>query len=353
MKVQFGVITDDGFAITMNQDPFSPHDMSRTFRRIYDQGPTWHASQCFDITAESANRPNIFSWYWYENGGGAVFHPFYRNCAGGGWVEIRGNQDPTWTNMCYFTQEIDAPMLTFGAYERGGQLIFQEKRFSPNSFVCSTPTGATYVKANSAVLGRDLVVMKLNSQPWIMPRQIAFSSTRTITVCFSLNDVDSQGFGRVLFGWFGTRAALWIVVEKHSPTTFWARLMCVANRITYTINFDKLINKDTWYVAAITLTTASKFSKKINGINFFIQELANLREGNVLTGITEKSIQPNVVLFDEVKVNPSITANPRLGDVGVKMSVAWLDFYDTTLPTSDTQLWKKVANRTWQGRWFQ
>jgi len=352
MKVRFGVVTDDGFSLTMNQDPLRPQDRSRAFSRMYDQGPTWHSSQCFDITAETANRPNVFSWYWYENGGGAVFHPFYGDCARAGWIEIaqRGRPlDPAWVNMCYFTQEVEAPMLSFGVYQRSGQLLFQEKRMSPSFFQCSNPPNSRFIRANSPLLARDLNVMALNSQRWVMNRQIAFSSTRTITLCFSLNDTDRE---RLLFGWFGRVASVYLLTRKLSPTTFSVNLVCGANRTDYKTN-PVVVKKDTWYVAAITLTTASQFTKKINGIKFFVQELANLRDGNVLKDTTEQSIQPNVVLMDEIKVNPAFSGNLTISDMGVKMNVAWLDFFDITLPTSDTRLWKKVGNRDWLGRWYQ
>jgi hypothetical protein len=182
-----------------------------------------------------------------------------------------------------------------------------------------------------------------------MTRQIAFSSTRTITLCFSLNDTDRE---RLLFGWFGRVASVYLLTRKVSATTFSVNLVCNANRTDYKTN-PVVVKKDTWYVAAITLTTASQFTKKISGIKFFVQELANLRDGNVLKDTTEQSIQPNAVLMDEIKVNPAFSGNLVIGDMGVKMNVCWLDFFDITLPTSDTRLWKKVGNRDWLGRWYQ
>jgi hypothetical protein len=351
MKLRFGVVTDDGFTLALNQDPFAARDPSRLFSRMYDQGPTWHQSQCFDITSETGNRPNIVTWYWYENGGGAVFHPFYGDCTRNSWIEIAQQGRPldtAWRDMCYFTQELDAPMLSFGAYQRNGQLFFQEKRMA-QLFRSSNPPNTQYVRANNPMLPRDTLIMALDSRMWEMRRQIAFSSTHTLVLCFSLNEVDRE---RGMFSWMGGTNGVRLVTSVQSPTNFSVSLRCNANRTEYrTAPFS--VKKDTWYIAAITLTTASKFTKKISGLKFFVQELRHLRDGNVLMGITEQAIQPNVVLFDEIKVNPAISGNLTLGNPGIKMKVGWLDFYDGTLPTSDTRLWKKAASRDWLGRWYE
>lgn len=348
MKIRFGVVTDDGFTLSMNQDPFTGPDRTRMFMRMYDQGPTWHQSQCFDIGGETANRANIIQWYWYENGGGAVFHPFYGDCTRNSWIEIaqQGRPlDPTWRNMCYFTQELDAPMLTFGAYQRNGQLLFQEKRMT-RMFPVSSPPNARFIRDNTQVIPTNTQIMSLDSARWRMNRQMAYSSTRTIALCFLLNEVDQQ---RSIFRWTGIQAGLTLSAKVNSPTTFTVSLF--VGNTTFVGSYT--VKKNTWCIAAITLTTASKFTKKISGIKFFIQELKNLFDGNVLMGINEQSYQPNSIIFDEIKVNPNVSGSLELGDTGVSMRVGWLDFYDQTISPSETRMWKKVAMREWLGRWYE
>lgn len=354
MKVKFGVVTDDGMVLAMNQNPEAINDSSKVFSRNYDQGPTWHDSQCFDIQAETANIPNIFTWYWYERGGGAVFHPFYADCTRGSWIEIaqRGfalNQ--AWRDMCYFTQELDAPMLTFAVYQRSSGLFFQERRLTAQ-FPMTNRSGEVLSASREAMFPRNWNLLRLRDQTVGINVSLAFSAFRTVTLCFNLESVDRDRF-LVRWLWNNTNG-IRLRIKKASDTTSTLNMSVIGlNGTSEFLTSSVTLRNNTWYIAAIQLGTASRFTKKIDRVSFFAQELKSLQEAKSIPSSSILSVQPNTILFDEIKQNAWHMGAFSIGDTGVRMQVGWLDFFEQTLPTTDAQLWKKAATRGWLGRWYE
>jgi hypothetical protein len=389
VQLALGAVTDDGWAIARNQSVFQIRDWANGASWWYDQGPTWHNTSAFQIAREESKQPNIFMGAWYEKGGGAVFHPFYKlgsaafNQAGQqGWIELRRGNTPSfpldvwWKNNTFFTQEIDAPSLQFEPYQPknyySGGLHFCDRRLWGAGPLIEQARGSTaqqagyiFSKPTNTPLPKDQMVLTLdNTREWTTVGGVAGSAIRTWTICFNVGMYKKgsrTSFGNILY-----------MIPSTGGARSWALRM-------YDVGSDARVNlslyyfgyrggKETrqipidtnkWYMAVIRLHPENMSSRAITKMSIFVQTLENMRSGNILTGtgVDEIAAGNEVHIFNDIARDRRDACRVILGNAlpneQKRLHIAWLHGFDDLLEPSNTEAWKKEATKTWLGRWYE
>jgi hypothetical protein len=345
--IRFGVVTDDGYGVAINQDFFVPTDNSKRFSWWYPQGPTWHMTPNIPLAADSSKMPNIMTVAWYESGGGAMSQSYFMIPGQvNGWTAIgdtAAGLNSTWKDLCYFTQELNAPAVSFEVYNRRNQTVFCEKRMWSH-YLSSTPVpGVTHSKilqAPEMPTGKHQVV--LVNKTWKTNTKIAYSAFNTMTFCFTVDSVSST---QTMLAW----GDITIQVSKLTDTasTVTLRFSNGTTSIPYQIKNGQ------WCMATLTWTRMSNFDKNIKACNFFVQTVANLKAGTIMNAVAQYTYTPGGVLFFEYKANRAGTATITLGSNNLSCRVAWLHFFDREWRTSDVDLFKIEVSGSWKGRWFE
>jgi len=355
LNIILGVVTDDGVAFAFNQDIFAPRDRSKLFSWYYDQGPTWHNTSCVPLFTEGQNKPNILSITWFETGGGATFIPYWLNCAGGGWKQmaVGGNVDAQWKDMCYFTQDLNAPSLSFGVYERNGTVDFIEKRMATKFLKATSAPKKTF----ESVIDNNLPPVKsmtLNGSTWKTATGIAFSAFHTVTLCFKINAVNGTSVAETtLFSWKQNVGYVILAQDGGNGTSVISLDITTQNgQRAQSQKFP--IKNSQWYVATLVQMTPSTFARQITGLQFTVQSVAAMRSGDVTPPQGVYSFSPGGLIMDEYKNNRGTYGRVTLcGSVSataaLNMSVAWVHFYDKTLSISDAAT---SEFKIWNGVWY-
>jgi hypothetical protein len=389
LQLAMGAVTDDGWAIAKNQPVFNIKDNSNGASWWYDQGPTWHNTSAFQISAEDRKQPNIFMGAWYEKGGGAVFHPFYKlgsaifNRGGqSGWIELRRGNNPSfpldtfWKNNCYFTQEIDAPSLQFEPYQPKNYyspgLHFCERRLwstvelrEENWQKTPEQVGYRFRKMTNTPLPKDQMVLTLdNTREWKTLGNIAGSAVRTWVFCFNIGKYkkgNTTSFGNLAYFFPGAGGARsWALRCYDVGSDSRVQLSLYYNgyrggKETRRISLDT--NK--WYMAVVRHHPENMSSRAITKLSFFVQSLENMKKGNVLTGTTVEEILADneVHIFNDIARDRRDACRMILGQAlpneQKEVHFAWVHGFDEIVETSDMEAWKKEATKTWMGRWYE
>lgn len=355
LNIKLGIVTDDGVAFAFNQDIFAVRDRSKFFSWYYDQGPTWHETGCVPLFTEGQNRPNIFSATWFETGGGATFTPYWANCAGGGWKQMAagGNVDAQWKDLCYFTQDINAPSLSFGVYERNGAVDFVERRMSTKFMKAISAPKKTFEPVSDGNLP-PMKGMTLNGSTWKTSMGVAFSAFRTVTICFRINKVNGTSYAdTTMFSW--KQNVGYVILAQDAGNGNSVISLDVTTQNGQRAQSQKFMIKNSqWYIATLIQTTPSSFARQITGVQFTVQSVKALRDGTATPSEGVYSFSPGGLIMDEYKNNRGTFGKVTLcGSVSVTaaldMSVAWIHFYDKTLSVNDI-----AGNefKTWNGVWY-
>lgn len=386
LDLALGVVTDDGWAIAKNQQVFAITDWSRGATWWYDQGPTWHNTSPIKVDSEQKGLPNIFMGTWYERGGGAVFHPFYKlgptlYDRGGqsGWIEIgRGNTpnwpiDDFWKKNCYFTQEIDAPTLQYEVIQSTGlsQPTFTERRMWPfwilnaeRQTESNTIKGHTISTPVSTPLPKGTLALTLgNTSEWKLSQSIAGSAIRTWVICFNIRRFvkgNQTTFGDLILmspSRGGSRT--WTVRAYDIGSTGFVDMALLYSGYKGTQETSRVrIPFNTWHMCVVRLYPENSSSRAIIKMDFFIQTLENMQKGNILTGtrVNEIAAGNEGYIFNDLARDRRDACKMILGSVHAneqkEFQYAWVHGFDDVIPTSDTDSWKKEATKGWQGRWF-
>jgi hypothetical protein len=252
---------------------------------------------------------------------------------------------------------VEAPALSFQAYQRKNTLQFCEKRMWSKFLTAAQPKTVRYGPVTNAVFAPGTNAMTLTNSTWWMNKSIAFTGFRTVTLCFSIQDFNSNG-PAALFLW-GTTYGYVINVAKVNDVNYTVHLLSYfpgQNSVTstvYTIELGK------WYMATIIQSPISSFSKNIGSVKFFVQSVENLAAGKIAPAGGIYSFSTGGTLLKEYKADRtsrgSVSVNGFFGDRPSQMttSVAWVHFFDQEFNTTDPAIWKKEVTSGWQGRWFE
>jgi hypothetical protein len=383
IQLALGAVTDDGWAIAKNQSVFNIKDLGNGASWWYDQGPTWHNTSAFQIAREESKQPNIFMGAWYEKGGGAVFHPFYKlgpaafNQGGQqGWIELRRGNNPSfpldtwWKNNCYFTQEIDAPSLQIEPYQHkdyfSSGIHFCDRRLwssfelrESNWQRTAQQVGYTFYKTpNSHILPNQHVLVLETGKFWDILGSIAGSAIRTLTIVFNVERLGSNIFADLIYmePVQGGKRLYAVQIHNASSDSVNLRLVYGGHR-GFKVATNIPIKKNVWYMAVLRFHPENMSSRAINKISFFVQTLENMKKGDALTGTSVQEIQAGdeVHIFNDISRDRRDACKLRIGTnvAEKKLHYAWVHGFDDVIETSDTEAWKKEATKTWLGRWFE
>ena len=186
------VNTDDGFMLSLNQNPFenTSYKMNDWGSWRY-QGPTMYHSGGFPIAGEKQNQKNVIVTKWFQGGGQATFDFFYR--LGNGPVWNPGDGSFASRANLYLTQEPLAPWLQYEICSRpnrggGSTLGLFEKRWNGQCAyawgsgqpIWSFDVETKSTGAQSSQMGKYLT---FNSGSWWhTSAQFAFTAFRTVTL---------------------------------------------------------------------------------------------------------------------------------------------------------------------------
>jgi hypothetical protein len=387
MQLALGVVTDDGWAIGFNQQVFNIRDRSNGASWWYPQGPTWHNTQAFTINAESTKLPNIFMGAWFERGGGAVHHPFYRigpavlDKGGPGWVEIgRGNTpdypiDQFWKNNCYFSQEPDAPSIQIEPYQPKNYFTegmhFVDRRLWGSDILRETEANRTATQkghifskpVGSRLPSNQFALTLENTRQWSIAGSIAFSAIRTWVVCFNIGML-KKGFnfayGDLIFMKNNLRGRRdWAVRIYDINTDDFAQISLAYNGprgLKETIRLQIPQNK--WLMCVVRLHPENMSSRSIGKMSMIVQTVDNVLAGNIMGGIQMVEILAGNegVLFNDISRDRSDAGQLILGTVHPneqkRFHYAWVHGFDDVMDLNDPTMLKKDATKTWLGRWF-
>jgi len=196
-SMYFGITTDDGMMISVNQNPFEgTANRGNDWGSWAHQAPTAYYSGRYPINSEKAGKTNTVVTKWFNGYGYSASHSY-----------IRTNPDtPNWTPICnsevYLTQEPLAPWLQYEVCTRpnkgqGNANGFFEKRFNgPCSMnYSSTPFPSFDIEAKGLVIQTDMklraelpkslpYISFTSSSSWKTISYIHVNAVRTYTILF-------------------------------------------------------------------------------------------------------------------------------------------------------------------------
>lgn len=204
--VRFNVVTDDGFILSKNKNPFEEINSADTWGSWQYQGPTGYTSPIFNIQPAAQTTKNIFVTKWFNGGGQAT-------CL----LNIKRGAEPSFTPAqarrdLYVTQEPLAPWLQYELCSKKGTVGFQEKRWNgPVSFRWGDgkqyPSfdvlSGSVVNQTSAALRRGVPGGKgfmsfVSNSWWHTSSYFHFTAFRTITLLVRpMATLAPGGFGSV------------------------------------------------------------------------------------------------------------------------------------------------------------
>lgn len=382
-STSFRVYTDDGFTLAKNQMPGQGISNNTDFNTFIYQGPTWHQSLPYQISADSKKEArNTITMKWFQGPGGATFA-----------LQREGRtivDSPLNTRDMYLTQEPLAPWLQYEICSRpnlgrSATVGFFEKRWNgPCAFPWQNGTkwklqdqnpvpsfdcewSQTSFLTDSRLLGdsptRGFMSFTNNSW-WRTKASFAFNSMKTMTLLVRPRPTLTAGaMGSIMWwpgyyrGWSSIgmeTPGLWLYSPdgKTHQFDFWignrghSYMDCVLNEwnlIVIQMIGDKGGLRKFSCAAAPVSTLRTK-----SGRSAFV---SNLREGQAATGQyiiprisnpNEKGFSGPLILGGGNAEGTSIQRYSFTGDIG------WLHGFNHYL---DEELLDAEVNQTWRSRW--
>jgi hypothetical protein len=367
-SMEFRVITDDGFMLSLNQNPFEETVNKRNdWGSWAHQAPTQYNSGKYSINKEASGKTNTVVTKWFNAGGHAVSQTF---------IQLTPS-DPTWKRIAdaevYLTQEPLAPWMQFEVCTRpndgrGNANGFFEKRFNG---ACAFSNADKKAIPGFDVMARSIIIQTDMNMREELPKNlpyIAFTSTsfwqtksyvhagavRTLTILVRPRaTLSNNGGSGVLF--------------QHSNGTTFDIKANIKNtdgnyRIEYTAkafgnnmgSTTKQVAMNEWNLIVI------QYIGDNNGLrrtSFHIETLKNLKNSakrNQFTGeLVSNQMVNGSILAGKPKANYAENSGfLTLGSWNTPSfegDVAWIhgfrDFIDTE------ELLKNEIEQTWVSRW--
>jgi hypothetical protein len=189
--VSFAVYTDDGFMLSLNQNPFenTSYKMNDWGSWRY-QGPTWYRSAAYRIGGQKQKEKNMVVTKWFQGGGGATCD--FRYKLGNGPEMNPADSFANRANI-YLTQEPLAPWLQYEIVSKpnrggGASLGLFEKRWNGQCAyahgtgqpIWSFDIETRSTQPQSSLNGKWLSFV--SGSWWHTSAQFAFTAFKTITL---------------------------------------------------------------------------------------------------------------------------------------------------------------------------
>jgi hypothetical protein len=201
----FQITTDDGFMMSINQNPFENTSYkSNDWGSWRYQGPTTYESKQYYINGVRKSGTNTVVTKWFH-GGGIAAHMFYAKQNG---ALKRQAQSLADRNDMYVTQEPLAPWLQYEICERpnlsdGNRLGFFEKRWNgPAAYTWGTnrPIPSFDVHAKGVVYNSQEKCMTFTKgSSWHTAARFAYTAFRTLTLCVRPKATLANGARALMF----------------------------------------------------------------------------------------------------------------------------------------------------------
>jgi hypothetical protein len=374
--------TDDGFRYTVNRtitdDGGSADD---TFSRYYDQGPTTHTNLNTAGLRLDAEKVNVVSLTWYNNGGGYVFtNEFALQPVGGSMpalqsvVDTQGILNAVLKDACLLTQEISAPYISIEVCRRtisramsgaftanNGTIAFQDRRMF-SSGVELQRNGNTLFQVDSqsrSTAPANVPFVRLrDGESFVSFSKIAFQALQTFTLCFRIPVTMTSNQSFSLFSWINLEQGqtsrigyTCSVVNTNTVSTL--RVEVKGNQGVTTIQLPVTIQTGAnapWYLLVVR---TDQFEQHTQGIQMIVKPIEQFRS-NAVFGFNETSslMKPSTVpyFFTNYSTSPTMRGELRFGGVGT-IDIAWFHGYDYKLEEGE-QL-RREATNGWVRTWFE
>jgi hypothetical protein len=195
-NVQFSVTTDDGFMLSMNQNPFEKTNYQNNDWGSWKyQGPTNYVSDGnHNLVAETNDKErNIVVTKWFQGGGLAYYTFYYRYNQESPWLDQANNMNAR--KDIYLTQEPLAPWMQYEICEKpnmdsGRQRGFFERRWSTQAAYAwgtGKPIWSFDVDSRSVGVTGNSLTFPGKGAWWHTKSYFAFTAFKTITLLVKPN----------------------------------------------------------------------------------------------------------------------------------------------------------------------
>jgi len=359
-NVTFNTITDDGFMLSMNQNPFEgTANKGNDWGSWAYQGATSYTSPQYPINAENSGNTNTVVTKWFNGYVGSMSQT--NMMINGKWKRIADSE-------VYLTQEPLAPWMQFEVCTRpnndqGNANGFFEKRFSgPIAFNHETKKSfpGFDVEAKSIVIQTDPVLRKglpnglpyisfVNGSSWKTKSRIHVTAMRTITILFRPMATLSSGSDYAVF--------------EHHNDNFGVGCGIYNNAGNYTIRCGGSVNNvplvnataniaiNEWNLIVLQYLGDENGLRKVN---FNVESLARLQDPGSLNQFSNKllanqNISGRILLGNrnyQLDSGHFIIGGGRSNFTG---DIAWIHCFRNFLDTPE--LLKTEVQQTWISRW--
>jgi hypothetical protein len=368
-RAVFNVVTDDGFMISKNQNPFENAGGGPDWGSWQYQGPTSYTSAEYNI---NEGQPNVFVTKWYQ-GYGEATSKFNINRLATGWM--RGADSPD----VYLTQEPLAPWMQYELCARpnngrGASVGFFEKRW--NGMSAKTPSGAARpsfdVNVGSVVFQTDPLLRKevpgqkgymsfVSNSYWHTRAYFHFNAFRTLTLLIRPKATLANGGMASIFhqcNFRGYSAGMYLVNDGKYQLTYGTSKGQFGKRVDVTMNEWNLIviqyvgdenGIRTMTINVERLSTLQKDSGRRNFMNILSagrNGVGSVVIGNYALNYVENSGQLIMGAWNN-RIYP--TAPSSAGAQSFTGDVAWIHGFRNYLDTD--QVLRNEIEQGWISRW--
>lgn len=378
----FRVYTDDGFVLAKNQMPGQGISNNTDFNTFIYQGPTWHQSQPYQISADSKKEArNIITMKWFQGPGGATFA-----------LQRDGKtiiDSPNNTRDIYLTQEPLAPWLQYeicmrpnlgrpaslGFFEKrwngpcafpwqnGTKWSLQDQKPVP-SFDCESSAVSFSTNSKDDGLTRGFMSFTSPNSWWRTKATFAFNSMKTMTLLVLPQPTLAAGAMASIMWWPGYYRG-WSSIGMETPGLW------LYTRDGKTYNFDFWIGNrghsymdcvmGEWNLIVMQMVGDAGGLRRFSCAADTVRSLrtpegrkrmvSKLRDSQNASGQyiiprisnkNEKAYSGPLILGGGNAEGSGIARYSFLGDIG------WLHGFNHYL---DEELLEVEANQTWLSRW--
>lgn len=374
--------TDDGFRYVVNRaitdDGGSTND---TFSRYYDQGPTSHTNLNTSGMLLDANKPNILSLTWYNNGGGYVFtNEFAIQPVGGSMPALQPMYSTTGVlnqqlkDTCILVQEITAPFVAIEVCKRtitraitnafttyNGSVAFQDRRmFSLGVEIQKNgnPQFQIDTASRNSSPGNLPFVRVRDGDSFVSYSKIAFQAFQTFTLCFRVPVVMTTNQTFSLFSWINLEQGqtsrigyTFTVINRGGSSKLQVEVKGNHGTLTQELPFVVATGSSApWYMLVVF---QDQYEGNIQGIRISMKEVNSYASDavfgmNQITTLSKSSSTP--YFFSNYSTSSTMRGELRFGGVGT-MDYAWFHGFDYKIEEGE-QL-RREAMTKWIRTWYE
>ena len=194
-KVQFSVTSDDGFMLSVNQNPFenTPYKISDWGSWKYQAPTNYVSGGLHQMFSEDNKERNIIVTKWFQGGGLGYYTFYYRYNSQGPWLDQANNMNAR--KDMYLTQEPLAPWMQYEICEKpnmdtGKARGFFERRWSTQAAYAygnGRPIWSFDIDSRSVGVTGNALTFPGKGAWWHTKSYFAFTAFKTITLLVKPN----------------------------------------------------------------------------------------------------------------------------------------------------------------------